>query len=182
MLSRNIFQAKTSVYAASAGFEEINIQEMQTMQKTSFRKSLSLIVCTVLIAAMALITTGCNANNTNDLGSNASVTSAVSLNESNILGQGATQFIFSVTDVDGNEAAYQINTDKTTVGEALEELGLIAGEKSEYGLYIKTVNGITVDFDTDGKYWAFYVDGEYAMAGADTTEIEADSTYSFKVE
>ena len=41
-------------------------------------------------------------------------------------------------------------------------MGLIAGEDSDYGLYVKTVNGVTVDYDTDGKYWAFYVDGEYA--------------------
>ena len=69
-----------------------------------------------------------------------------------------------------------------TVGAALLSLGLIAGEDSEYGLYVKTVNGVTVDYDTDGKYWAFYVDGEYAATGVDSTDITAGATYTFKAE
>ena len=69
-----------------------------------------------------------------------------------------------------------------TVGAALLSLGLIAGEDSDYGLYVKTVNGVTVDYDTDGKYWAFYVDGEYAATGVDSTDITAGATYTFKAE
>ena len=61
-------------------------------------------------------------------------------------------------------------------------LGLIAGEDSEYGLYVKTVNGVTVDYDQDGKYWAFYVDGEYAATGVDSTDITTGATYTFKAE
>lgn len=56
------------------------------------------------------------------------------------------------------------------------------GEDSEYGLYVKTVNGVTVDYDQDGKYWAFYVDGEYAATGVDSTDITAGATYTFKAE
>ena len=62
------------------------------------------------------------------------------------------------------------------------DVGLIAGEEGPYGLYVKTVNGITVDFDKDGKYWAFYVDNEYAMTGVDATDIKDDTSYAFKVE
>ena len=61
-------------------------------------------------------------------------------------------------------------------------MGLIAGEDSDYGLYVKTVNGVTVDYDTDGKYWAFYVDGEYAATDVDSTDITAGATYTFKAE
>lgn len=50
----------------------------------------------------------------------------------------------------------------TTVGKALLDQGVIAGEDSSYGLYVKTVNGTTLDYDTDGMYWAFYINGEYA--------------------
>ena len=70
-----------------------------------------------------------------------------------------------------------VNTDKTTVGAALLEHGLIAGDDSEYGLYIKVVNGITADYDIDQSYWAFYINGEYAMTGIDSTEITAGATY-----
>ena len=149
------------------------------MQKTQFRNKLSLIVCIVLIAAIALFTTGCNGNvNTDD----AVSTTAVSQSAATVLGEGATKFNFTVTDADGKEASFEIHTDKTTVGDALLELDLIAGDEGPYGLYVKTVNGITVDYDTDGKYWAFYENGEYASAGVDTTDITAGATYSFKVE
>ena len=68
------------------------------------------------------------------------------------------------------------------VGAALLKLGVIAGEDSDYGLYVKTVNGETADYDKDGAYWAFYVNGEYAMTGVDYTAPEAGTTYGFHVE
>ena len=43
-------------------------------------------------------------------------------------------------------------------------------------------NCVTVDYDQDGKYWAFYVDGEYAATGVDSTDITAGATYTFKAE
>lgn len=151
------------------------------MQMTRFKKIMSFFVSIVLIAAMALSTTGCGDNNQNDLGSSTPDT-IVSKIEGDVLGEGAKKFTFTVTDADGKEVSYQINTDKETVGDALMELELISGDKAEYGLYVKTVNGITVDYDKDGKYWAFYVDGEYAQQGVDSTEIVEGATYSFKVE
>ena len=157
------------------------------MKKTRLTKSLSLILCMVLIAAMTLFTTGCSdtkddnketATSTSDAGE----TTGADKSDSNVLGKGETSFTFSVTDVEGKETVYTINTDKKTVGEALLELDMIAGDEGEYGLYVKTVNGITVDYDKDGKYWAFYIDGEYAMTGVDVTDIEEGASYAFKVE
>ena len=143
------------------------------MQHTRFSRVLSGIFCIVLLAAMALCTTACQDNPTTP--ETPSVTGDV-----NVLGEGATVFELKVTDEDGSSTAYEIHTDKDTGGAALLELGLIAGEDSEYGLYIKTVGGITADFDVDGTYWAFYVNGEYAMIGADTTAIEAGATYELR--
>ena len=151
------------------------------MKKTNFRKILSVNVCIVLIAAMALFTIGCADNNKTDVSSKPE-SSITASSEAKELGEGKTQFLFYVTDADGKESAFKINTDKTVVGEALLELGLIEGEEGDYGLYVKTVNGITVDYDKDGKYWAFYVNGQYASAGVDQTEINPQDTYSFKVE
>ena len=94
-----------------------------------------------------------------------------------IKGEGATSFYLTVKNVDNTVTKFQINTDASTVGEALLALELIAGEDSAYGLYINTVNGITADWDTEKAYWAFYIDGEYAMTGVDTTEIVAGTTY-----
>ena len=148
------------------------------MKMTNFKKSLSLILLIVLIAAMALFAVGCG-DNTN--GTEAPAASTAS-SEVTVLGEGEKTFDFSVTDCDGKETRFEIHTDKQTVGDALLELELIKGDAGEFGLYVKEVNGIKADYNTDGKYWAFYVDGEYAMAGVDMTNIEEGRTYSFKVE
>ena len=68
------------------------------------------------------------------------------------------------------------------VGAALLALNVIAGDEGQYGLYVKTVNGITADYDKDQTWWAFYVDGVSASAGVDSTDIVNGSTYGFKVE
>ena len=47
---------------------------------------------------------------------------------------------------------------------------------------MKTVNGITADYDADGVYWAFYINGEYAQTGVDTTPIVEGEEYSFRIE
>ena len=93
-----------------------------------------------------------------------------------------TEFTFIVVDKDGKETPFTIATDKTYVGEALIDEGLIEGEEGPYGLYVKTVNGIRADYDKDKVYWAFYINGEYAVSGVDVTEITAGDTYALKVE
>ena len=75
---------------------------------------------------------------------------------------------------------FTVKTDKATVGEALQEQGIVEGEQGQYGLYIKKVNGITADFDVDQTYWAFYINGEYAMSGVDTTEITEGAMYKLE--
>lgn len=100
----------------------------------------------------------------------------------NVLGEGETRFDFTVVDQEGEETQFEIHTDQETVGEALQDVGLIEGEEGEYGLYVKTVNGITADYDKDGVYWAFYVNDEYASEGVDSTKITEGDTYAFKVE
>jgi len=47
---------------------------------------------------------------------------------------------------------------------------------------VKSVNGITADYDVDQTYWAFYVNDAYATSGVDVTPIEAGAKYAFKVE
>ena len=77
---------------------------------------------------------------------------------------------------------FTVKTDADTVGKALLDQGVIAGENSSYGLYVKTVNGITLDYDTDGMYWAFYINGEYAQTGVDATGVENGAVYAFRAE
>ena len=102
--------------------------------------------------------------------------------EGTTVGEGENQFALEVILEDGSTTLFHVMTDETTVGAALLDLGLIEGDKSEYGLYVKTVNGVTADYDTDGKYWAFYIDGKYASTGVDSTDIDSGMYYSFKIE
>ncbi len=156
------------------------------MKMTQLKKLLSLMLCLVLIAATALLATACDNYIFNLLGYGQETT-AETTTEGTI--DGGTEapvvkksFTFIVVDKDGKETSFSISTDKSTVGDALLAEGLIEGENGAYGLYVKKVNGITADYDTDKTYWAFYINGEYAMSGVDATEIVEGATYSFKVE
>lgn len=148
--------------------------------KMKFMKKLSsFFLCMMLIMAMALCTTGCSDDKKE---SPETPVGQEQSTDTTVLGEGATTFTFIVVDKDGKETPFEIHTDKTIVGEALLDLELIEGDMGDFGLYVKTVNGITADYDTDGTYWAFYVNGEYAMTGVDMTDIVDGDTYSFKVE
>lgn len=171
------------------------------MRMKQIKKSLSLIICMMLIVAMALCTSGCNDKTTEtpvtqetessivveetaetEVQTEETQSEEVSEAELTVLGEGETRFLFTVVDKNGVETVFEIHTDKETVGDALLELEMIAGEDGDFGLYVKAVNGIAADYDVDNTYWAFYVNGEYAMSGVDTTTIEEGTAYMFKVE
>ena len=98
--------------------------------------------------------------------------------------EGSKTLTIEIVHGNGDAQEYTVRTDAAYLGEALlehEELGVV-GEDGPYGLYIKSVNGLIADYDTTGTYWAFYVNGEYAMTGVDSTEIEEGSAYALRVE
>ena len=146
------------------------------MCKTNVQKMLSRILCMVLIAALALFAAGCGKK------AAETVDGTAVYSDGDKIGEGDKQFTLIVADKDGGEITLEIHTDADTVGAALQENQVIAGEDSEYGLYIKTVYGITADYDADGVYWAFYIDGAYAMTAVDGTEITDGSVYALRVE
>lgn len=151
---------------------------------------LCLLLCALLTAASALCLVSCTDTPTEtpqspEGGSPAETpqsgeqsTSA----ETREVGEGARHFTLSVFDDTGAERRFLVHTDRETVGEALLEVGLISGEDGPYGLYIKTVDGITADYDKNGRYWSFYVDGAYAMQSADATPITDGALYALRVE
>ncbi|MBO7217665.1 MAG: DUF4430 domain-containing protein [Clostridia bacterium] len=148
------------------------------MKKTNkILRILSVVISLVLIVAMALCMTACKETDGNNTPSSSDTVSVAPTE----VGSGETKFAFRVTDKDGKSTDFVVATDKKTVGEALIETGLIEGEDSQYGLFVKKVNGIVADFDVDKTYWAFYVDGGYATEGVEKTDIEAGKTYEFRV-
>ena len=130
------------------------------------------VLCMVLIVAMALSMTACSSNTPAD-GASAGQEQVQTAEKS---------FTVEVVDKDGNTETFDITTTKTTVGEALQEKGLIAGEEGPYGLYVTEVNGIVADYNVDQTYWAFYVDGECASSGVDKTDVTDGAVYALKVE
>ena len=152
------------------------------MKKMLNTKSiLSLLVILVLIAALALTFTACEEDpNPGD----EPHTEAPTIESNN--GSGETEqkpsFFFTVVKSDGTTKSYTVQTNKDNVGDALVAEGLISGEEGAYGWFVTTVDGEFHKWEEDGKYWAFYIDGEYAMTGVSSTPITAGATYSFKVE
>ena len=53
---------------------------------------------------------------------------------------------------------------------AVEQQKLVEGEESQYGLYVKTVNGVTAD-EAKEEWWCFTKDGEDVMTGVDSTPV-----------
>lgn len=149
------------------------------MKNKTFIQSSVIVLLVVLIAAMALLC-GCTTTQPDEGGNAASSsTTTTTAAKSQTVGEGETSFAFTVTFLDGSSKQYTVQTDKTTVGAALLEVGLIAGSDSEYGLMVESVDGVKLDYTADKAYWAFYVDGAYAMSGVDSTNIEAGKAYAF---
>ena len=92
------------------------------------------------------------------------------------LGEGATTIEVEVK-IEDRSVTFTVHTDATTLGDALLENEIVAGEMGAYGLYIKTVNGVTADYDVDASYWGLFKGGEYLMTGADTTNIADGEHY-----
>ena len=68
---------------------------------------------------------------------------------------------------DGTEKKLDYATDCEYLSELLLEKELVTGYASEeYGFTIESVDGITLDWATDGAYWALYEGEEYATTSA----------------
>ena len=71
---------------------------------------------------------------------------------------------------DGNVKTHTIRTAAPTLRGALEENGLIAGDESQMGLFVKTVDGVTAD-DSQRQWWCFTKGGVSLTTGVDQTPI-----------
>ena len=140
------------------------------------KKTVSSIICTVLSIVLVVCLASCgNTVDADGLWENATY------RKDTELGKGATTVQLEVKA--GEESiTFTIKTDKKTLGDALFEHELITGDQSQYGLYIKSVNGIRADYDLDKSYWGFYKNGEYMLTGVDGTEIADGEHYELVYE
>ena len=131
------------------------------------KKLVSLVLCLCMIIGITACT---KVEPQGDLWETATYTENIEL------GEGEKQFLLDV--VAGEKTVtFTINTNKETVGDALLEHNLIAGEKGPYGLYVKFVNGIEADYDKTQSYWGFNKNGEGLLTGVDGEEIEDGAHY-----
>ena len=92
--------------------------------------------------------------------------------------QGAKTITVEVVHKDGSAKAFTYHTDAEYLGEVIQAEGLVKGDQGDYGLYITEVDGESAVYETDGAYWAFYQDGEYANQSVDQTPIHDGDAFS----
>lgn len=94
--------------------------------------------------------------------------------------QGSKAITIEVVNKEAVSTTYELKTDAEYLRQAMEETeGLeFTGSESEYGLMVETVNGELADYNVDGSYWAFYVNGEYCNYGIDTQPVEDGDAFS----
>lgn len=87
----------------------------------------------------------------------------------------------TVVDNNKNEVEYSCKTDGDFLLDVMKELehdGLtFEGTESSYGLMIHTVNGLRADYNEDGAYWYFYVDGNACMNGVSTEPVNDGNNF-----
>ena len=91
---------------------------------------------------------------------------------------GSKTFTVEVVHSDGSKKNFTYHTDAEYLGEALLSEGLIAGDVTQFGLYINTVDGEDAIYEEDSSYWALYVGEEYAMQGIDQTPVADGDAFS----
>ncbi len=154
------------------------------MKKVNAKKIFAVLVSLMLIAVIAFTMQACTQEKPQSDAETKAPAESTTMPTSPIIniGEGKTSFLLDVQHKDGSLVKFNVKTDEKTVGEALLSLKVIDGEDGQYGLYIKTVDGETLDYDTDGMYWSFYVGGEYAQKGVDQTDITEGVAYALKAE
>ncbi|SHO50723.1 DUF4430 domain-containing protein [Anaerocolumna xylanovorans] len=84
--------------------------------------------------------------------------------------EGSKHIVAEVVLGDGTSKTFDINTDAEFLRKALEEKKLISGDETQYGLFVKTVDGVTVD-ESKKEWWCFTKDKKALDTGVDTTPI-----------
>lgn len=92
------------------------------------------------------------------------------------VGEGAHS-VFIEVKIGERSVTLTVKSDKDNLADMLIENKIVEGDTSEYGLYIKKVNGVTADYDADGAYWGLNKGGEPTAVGASAITIKDGEHY-----
>ena len=162
------------------------------MRKNNLKKLSISVLMMALVAAMAVIGTACAKKEAVKEVASETVAEVVSEVASEVvagtedapavIGEGDVDFTLEVVYENGDAEYFTVKTDDATLDKELLDAGVVEGEDSDYGLYIKTVNGVTADYDADQSWWGFYINDEMASVGVSDTKVEEGAKYSLKYE
>lgn len=92
------------------------------------------------------------------------------------IGAGAHSVLITVT-IDGKSVVITVKSDKDNLAEMLVDAGLVEGDESEYGLYIKRVNGVLADYSVDQSYWSLLQNGTPTAVGVSSITVNDGDAY-----
>jgi len=124
---------------------------METAKKSSKKVIFGVIGVVILVAVMALVYVKFSAKPV----------------------EGSKNITITVIDSAQEETVYELKTDAEFLRQAMEEAdGLEFGaDEGPYGLSVHTVNGERADYNLDGAYWGFNVNGTYCNYGVDSQPV-----------
>ena len=84
---------------------------------------------------------------------------------------GEKDITISVQSADGTETVYDIATAAEFLRGAMNDAAQDGLTYAESGGMVITINDERADWNADGAYWAFYVNGEYCQYGIDQQPV-----------
>lgn len=141
------------------GFRKMNEAKVK---KSSKKIGIAVAIVAVIVVAVAMI---------------FAFAPKGALSENNIATEQATAVEKAITieviDSAKKSVTYNVTTDAEFLRGAMDDTeGLeYSGDESQYGIMVKTVNGELADYDKNGAYWSFTVNGEYSNHGIDTQPV-----------
>ena len=96
--------------------------------------------------------------------------------ETSTTGTGSKTVTIEVVHKDSTSKEFECKTDAETLETVLLDEGIVENNQTDYGLYILTADGETVD-ESNEEWWCLTKDGETLMTGASETEVADGDHY-----
>lgn len=150
---------KFSIILLMKGFRKMNEEKLK---RSIGIISIAMVIVAIMVVAVPMI---------------AIFSPKGALSENNIATEQATAVEKAITieviDSAKKSVTYNVTTDAEFLRGAMDDTeGLeYSGDESQYGIMVKTVNGELADYDKNGAYWSFTVNGEYSNHGIDTQPV-----------